>query len=80
MTTTHGPPTPRTTLRAGYQKLVEEGRGDVPLSIFSFAARAAAAVLSEFALFVPELDRLFVAARAGLLGLGSACWYSGPQP
>ena len=45
--------TPRTTLHAGYQKFVEEGRGDVP--IFSFAARAAAAVLSEFALFVPDL-------------------------
>jgi hypothetical protein len=61
--------TPRTTLRAGYQKFVDEGRGVVP--IFSFAARASAAVLSEFALFVPERDRLVVAARAGLLGLGS---------
>jgi hypothetical protein len=72
--------TPRTTLRASYQKFVEEGRGDVP--IFSFAARAAAVVLSEFALFVPELDRLFVAARAGLLGLGSdaAILVFRPQP
>ena len=62
--------TPRTTLHAGYQKFVEEGRGDVP--IFRFAARASAAVLSEFALFVPELEWLFVAARAGIFGLGSA--------
>ena len=32
----HGPPTLRTTLRAGYQKLVEEGWGDVPLSHLQF--------------------------------------------
>jgi hypothetical protein len=36
MTTTHGLPTPRTTLRAAYRRLVEEGRGDVPLSHLQF--------------------------------------------
>ena len=61
------------------------GEGDVSVfqrqaGIYETLPPVRTAPGARTSLFVPELDRLFVASRAGLLGAGAAILVFRPQP